>query len=81
MLRFLCVVIYLGLAFINAGFLVASFQRRYPSVKQEGYRGDLCVGIGVSLLFGPIGWILTLFLTGFYEYGWQLRREAKCPTG
>lgn len=72
-------LLYVGLVLVNSGFLMAmfvnglgednSFDYEY---NQERYRSNLGFCTFVSLI--PIVWILTPFLTGFYEHGWMIRR-------
>lgn len=60
---------WLFLSWVNAGFLLAYLQGRFPGIAAEDYRLDVAVSIGISLL--PWMWLFTPFLSGFYAYGWM----------
>lgn len=49
-----------------------SITSEYPDLQQKLYRSNLASSVGLSLI--PLTWLLSPFLTGFYEHGWQLRR-------
>lgn len=72
-MKLLIVIIWIGLAWVNAGFLSADFNHigdDLPGFQYEHYREVLAASLGVSLLFGPAAWAITPFVTGFYEHGW-----------
>lgn len=51
----------------------------YQSPPCNTYRKGLALTSGLSLL--PPAWIVTPFLTGFYEHGWRLRPAPGCVDG
>lgn len=67
---FICIMtIWVLLAYINTGFLLAEAQGRFPRIAKEYYRSDLSFAVFVSCI--PVTWIVTPFMTGFYEFGWM----------
>ena len=68
------ILLWVLLGILAAGGLVRDAQAFIPSMAEESYRQDLGVGLGLGLLFGPITFIVSIFLTGFWEHGWGLNR-------
>lgn len=64
---------YLALVTYNSAAMLAYFQAEFPTLAEEGYRKDLGAAIGMSLI-PVIPWVLTPFVTGFYEHGFCLTR-------
>lgn len=72
------IILYLGMVFIMTGFVLAYWQHAdHPyliEARKKSYRQDLAFSIGISLV--PIaGWLVSFFMSGFFEYGWQIRRK------
>ena len=66
------IVIWLVGAFINSGFVYADFRGRWPILNSPR---DIREDTGMAILFSllpVVGWIVTLFVTGFYYHGWKL---------
>lgn len=59
-------VLWLTLAYVNAGFFLADFMYAVPD---QDYRQQTAFFIGWSLF--PLAWILCPFMTGFYQHGWM----------
>jgi hypothetical protein len=68
-------VLWAACSFTNAGFVNAHFEQQF-SGSCDFYRGDLASAVGLSMF--PLTWILTPFLTGFYEHGWRLAPSEEC---
>ncbi len=59
------------------GTMMAFSNEHYlPSYGCQDYRERLGVE-GVFSLFPPV-WVLSPFLTGFYQYGWSLSKPKEC---
>lgn len=56
--------------------LADSQQRHYAGYECKYYRSDL----GFSMFIGavPLSWIMVPFMTGFYEYGFQIFPDDNC---
>lgn len=70
-------LIYVGLVTANTGFLNSHFEYYFYEPVCKDYRGDLAFSVAISLV--PLTWIITPFMTGFYEHGWRLQRRPECP--
>lgn len=67
-----CLVMYIW----TFGACVADTQNWFGvAYAQEHYRKDLGFCGGWSLL--PPAWLLSPFVTGFYEHGWQITRRNR----
>ncbi len=69
----LVIVGWLSMTVFTAGFLLANVQSIFDddcALARKMYRTNLGIAFGVALL--PPVWILTPFLTGFWEHGWKL---------
>lgn len=67
----LIVCVWAAMSYVNIGWLLAEFQGdwgSHESLKREGYRTDL--GFAALLSTLPFAWIVTPFVTGFYQHGW-----------
>jgi hypothetical protein len=55
--------------FLNAGAVLAYFDRKFPTINGEMYRENQ----GFAWLFStfPPWWFVTAFISGFYEQGWM----------
>jgi hypothetical protein len=73
-------VVWLGLAYVNAGFMLADFLGAVGSIAQSRseWRETLGFCIGMSLI--PITWLEAPFVTGFYVHGW-MRPTLEPPEG
>lgn len=71
----LYVVLYIGCVIGNTGFLLANLydNPRFYVIRDKDYRSDLGAAAGISLV--PVTWLMTPFMTGFYEHGWRLRKD------
>lgn len=70
--------LWVCLAIGNAGFLHASFMNgsyQYLPYDKREVRQDLTICIGFSML--PPMWVITPFVTGFYQDGWTLTLKPK----
>lgn len=68
----LIIVLYVITSVISYGGTFAYFQEGNPLSAEESYRKDM----GVSILFSLIpfvGFIVSLFITGFYEKGFKFK--------
>jgi hypothetical protein len=68
-------LVCIGLWFWTWGALMADSQCRFPTLASRDYRKDLAVTLLLSVI--PTSWLITPFLTGFYEHGWTLTRQRK----
>ena len=59
---------------IGSGFINAYFRARFP--EQHG-RSDIGEFIVIGLFTGPIFMIFSFFVSGFAEYGWNLKGKVK----
>lgn len=57
----------------TAGITFAYFQDSYPTIAKQTRRQDLAFSCFLGGLFGPIGLVISFFLSGFAEHGWRLR--------
>ena len=69
------IFIWLISGVIGSGFMVAHFQRTYPSIAAETYRQDLGLALLLAIA-GPIFGIVAFGISGFGESGWQLWRKS-----
>ena len=67
-------------ALLITGWCFANFQDSFPSHLAKAFRReDLAFGLLFGLILGatgPIGVLITYFLSGFARYGWRLRGEG-----
>ena len=56
---------------LAAGFYLSNVHNKYSLISEKYYRENLGMAWILSLLLGPVSLILSLFLTGFWEYGWM----------
>lgn len=61
--------VYAAGVYVNAGFTLAYFQRKYPTIAEESYGRNLGFAYGFNLF--PLWWPVTTFASGFYEHGWM----------
>lgn len=62
------VVGYLLCSVLAWGTTAAYFKGEFPRIRSRSN-----VGIAVFMaLMGPVGAVASMFLSGFYEYGWSL---------
>jgi hypothetical protein len=69
-----CWCLYLVLVTCNSAALLAYLQGEYPSLATKDYRKDLATAVGIRLI-PVVSWVMTPFLTGFYEHGFCLTRS------
>lgn len=68
--RTACVIVWLILSWVNAGFLHASFHAEFPELFNRRHcRYDQSFSLGISLV--PVTWVVTPFVTGFYADKWE----------
>ena len=65
------ITIWLLCAIETAGTAVAYLGGKYDCLREE-FRENLGFGLLVGLMTGPIGAFSTMFLSGFWKYGWRL---------
>lgn len=66
------IAIYIATFLITYSATFAYFQKTYPTLAKEHYKVDL----GFSIVFALIpiaGFIMVLFLSGFYENGFKFK--------
>lgn len=61
-------LVYIACGVMAYGITFADMQGRYQSIKVESYRTDMSFAVFVGL-WGPLGLVVSLFLSGFAEYG------------
>ena len=61
---------YLVMALVSACATYAYFQLSYPRIAKTQRREDSAFAIFCGLI--PVMWIVSLFFTGFYEFGFCL---------
>lgn len=73
-LKYIIVLAWIGMAIIDAGAINADARGDFPMLasKSDWARHNCGYAWGWSLVGGPIGFIMTPFLTGFYAHGWTL---------
>ena len=54
--------------------MLAYWQRKYPTLAESGYRSDLGLTLGINLV--PTSWLVSIFYSGFWEYGWCLSKDG-----
>ena len=64
---------WLGSAALSYGIMFAYFQRKWPTLADEDYRSDMGGTAGFSLLGGPIALLVSIFFSGFCQYGLKWR--------
>jgi hypothetical protein len=69
---FLLMAGYLACSALTYTGLFAMFQRMFPTIAEEGYRGDMAVSLIIALT-GPIGLLATIACSGFFSYGLKWR--------
>lgn len=69
--------LWLACGVIDAGFIFASFQRQYPSIRLDGFRGDQGIAV-VALVAGPMG-LISFCMVDFpvFRHGWLWPWSAK----
>jgi hypothetical protein len=72
MFWFLLSVIYVAGFVLTYGGTLAFFQKSWPNLAQKDYRNDVAFAVFVALT--PIGWLVELFMCGFYKHGFMWRR-------
>lgn len=67
------IVTYIVMWLWTWGTLCAEFQymTEDPEFARSHYRLDVAASCGMALI--PVFWILSPFVTGFYQHGWNLR--------
>lgn len=73
----LVVVIWFCMWMITWPALLASFQGQFAndtSFNERWFRRDLAFAMGISLF--PPAWVVTPFVTRFYEHGFQFGRRT-----
>jgi hypothetical protein len=70
------VPVYIALWLWTWGALMADIQHLSDvNWANREYRSDLGFSCAIALL--PPFWLLSPFMTGFYEHGWQLSRRTE----
>lgn len=67
-------VFWIACGIFNAGADNAYWRGRFPDLYTTAVYGrDGCAdSLGRGLVFGPVGAIMSPFMTGFFQYGWTL---------
>lgn len=60
------------MADLNSGWTAKIYN---DNERQEHYRRDLAVTCFLALL--PVFWVLSPFITGFYQHGWRLKMQER----
>jgi hypothetical protein len=68
----LCFCLYM----ITWPAILAKDQGKWPTQACSSYRGDL--GFAMLWSIAPPAWFMAPFLTGFYEYGFQVFPLERC---
>ena len=63
------IIFHIMCGVLQAGINFAYFQGKYPTLAEEGYRSDLGFAYGLGLLFGPLALLVSVFMSGFAQYG------------
>lgn len=69
------VLIWIGFGVAGAGFQFAYFHGEFPS--PTNWRDDLGIALLWGCVLGPIGLLMSFFLSGFGRHGWRLRPKRK----
>ncbi len=77
MMILLCILGWLACAIFTAGAFFADIQDSFPMIAKVCERQDLAFGLVLGLIGGPIGALVSIFLTGFFQHGWRLRNSPK----
>ena len=64
-----CIIAWLVCAIITASAALGHFQRSCPSMAKIAYRDDLAMSWLFGLIFGPLGLIISFFMSGFCRHG------------
>lgn len=69
-------VVYVICVFLNIGFLLSVFTGDEKTIDLNYYNKEYRYNLGITLMLSliPLTWFLTIFLTGFYEKGWRIKR-------
>lgn len=70
-------VVWVVCGLIAAGWSLAHFQRKFPSLAEQSYPKDLRISLAYGLSLGPVAMVLMYFLTDRAHYGWMLRKPKK----
>ena len=68
-------LVYAAASVATFGAALADMQRRYPTIAHEGYRRDVAFSVFMALT--PVGWVVCLFFSRFYEFGFQFDRKSR----
>lgn len=60
-------------AYLAAAIFLAYVQNKFKELAHIDYRQDLSMSIAMGLLGGPVGLVIAFFITGFAEYGINLK--------
>lgn len=64
-------VLWLACGFYASGVYYAYFQRQWPTIADEE-RPEDTGGAVIFVLLGPIGALISTFMSGFLKHGWLL---------
>jgi hypothetical protein len=67
-----------ALSVMFTGFFNADFRGNFREFRHYCRAEDGRRNLGVAAFFGavPITWVVSPFMTGFYQYGWTLEHGA-----
>ena len=68
----LIIVIWIICGILTYGITFGYFQGGWPEISEKGYRQDMSFSVFFGLL-GPIGLIISFFISGFAEYGLKFK--------
>lgn len=71
---FLIIVAWISVGLLNAGAWNANMRVEFPRLMADPReaRKNLSISLLLGLVCAPFGFIVVLFLTGFYQDGWTL---------
>lgn len=69
---------YIACGIGATGFIVAKFQGE-PYSRCEDYREHLGMATVMPGIFGPLGLLMALPMSGFAEHGWHLDNQCQRP--
>jgi hypothetical protein len=67
-------IVWILMGVFTAGAMNADFRGDFPDLHSDPShaRHGCAQALGFGLLFGPFGFFLSPFMTGFFEHGWTL---------
>lgn len=75
-MRIISVVLYIAFAVWNAGAINANMRGEYWYRSQNKRERVQTLSFSVGIALFPPTWIVSPFITGFYQDGWSLSTEG-----